>query len=537
MKGLSKPSLFLAVVIITVACNTAPYKIADQGELQARRNETQTDASTPPVILSAVEEDKESPSVDFLSPIPPANLWDEIEAGYVFAPHYYDDPRVHGQMVFLREKVASIAAIKRRVHLFLYYIYEQLRQRDMPLELAFLPAVESTYDPYAYSSAGAAGLWQFTRPTGYAFGLKENWWHSQRRDLEASTQAALNYLEQLYARYANWELALAAYNAGPTRVDRAIAYNERHTQPTDYWHLRLPRETQHYVPRLIAYSRLFSAEYRAHLGIAELPATSYWVKVSTPRQISFRELIERADLDEEEFFLLNAEHNQWLSSPAKEFLFVARQDAQRTREALKDMSQDKAILWMGYRVGYEENMNDIAEKFGIADMEIQRVNDVDSLRSGNYVILPLNLANLANSTMDGLEMGPPQSIVRHHKNVRHYVRAGDTLWSISKAYGLSIKQLMRLNGLRSSRIRSGQELIVAESILVDEPAIRLADDYNRKVMRSVFYRVRRGDSLHSIADKFNVDVSEVRKWNGAKIKSRYIYPGQGVRLHIDVTDL
>ena len=529
---------FLAAVMIIVACGSIPplnqslifEPIADNSSTEMQEEDIMpalpTNSARTSNRIKMQEED--------IMPALPTDLWESIEDGYGFAPVLYDKSRVRKQVDFLKGE--ALIGTKKRAHLFLHYIYEELRKRNLPTELALLPAVESSFDPYAYSPAGAAGLWQFTRSTGRAFGLEENWWYSQRRDFKTSTRAALDYLEQLYARYENWELALAAYNAGPSRVDRAIAYNQNRNRPTDYWHLSLPRETHNYVPRLIAYARLFSAEYRSLLGIAEIPAIPYWVRIPSPRQISFRDIIDEADINEEEFFLLNAGHNQWLSAPTQQSFIVANEDAEKVRAVFNNMSQDEAVLWVGYRVRKEEDVQDIADKFDIENAEIERINNVAEVRRGHYVILPVHTDVLNHLNTDDLEV-PPQTIVRHWESVRYTVRRGDTLWAISRNFGLSVKKLMRLNGLRTNRILPKQQLVVAGSISTDEPSVRLADDYNRKVIRSIFYRVRRGDSLHSIADKFNVDINELKRWNETKLRNRYIYPGQGVRLYVDVTDL
>ena len=480
-------------------------------------------------LASSLEPDENS--------LPPVNLWDLIEADYKFAPRLYHNRRVKAQIDFLMARKDLLLSINDRAHPFLYYIYEEIDKRGLPMELALLPAVESTYDPYAYSPAGASGLWQFTRSTGKAYGLIDGWWYSERRDLEASTQAALDHLEDLYDYYDNWELALAAYNAGPRRVNRAIAYNRKYKRPTDYWHLRLPRETQKYVPRLIAYSHLFSRPHRAQLGITPIDAISYWTKVASPHQLSFAELIETADLDEEEFFLLNAAHNQWLSPPSQGSLLIPVDDEEKVKEVIANMEFGDETRWLSYQVQHQEEVTDIADRFGITRDDIAELNDIKKLAAGQYIILPLDRDN-QNIDFSQLEAGPPQYVERQYSHLYHRVRRGDTLWGLSRAYGVSIQQLQQWNRLKSSRlIYPGQNLIVAQRFSAAEPAVYLAADYNRKVMRSVYYRVRRGDSLHSIAAKFNTSPSDLAKWNASRARAKYIYPGQSIKLYLDVTDL
>jgi len=535
----------IALSLIASSCTTIAEKgVSTFEERQAITDETMSETSPETITIEKdslfIEEDSEdldSSLEQGEASLPPVNLWDLIEADYRFAPKLYDNKRVEAQIDFLMARKDLLLSINDRAYPFLYYIYEEIGKRGLPMELALLPAVESTYDPYAYSPAGASGLWQFTRSTGKSYGLIDGWWYSDRRDPEASTQAALDHLEDLYGYYDNWELALAAYNAGTRRVNKAIAYNRKYKRATDYWHLRLPRETQNYVPRLIAYSYLFSRPHRTQLGIEPVDAIPHWVKVANPHQISFAKLIETADLDEEEFFLLNAAHNQWLSSPDQKSLLVPVDDEEKVQEAIANMEFGNETRWLSYQVQQKEEVTDIADRFGITRDDIAELNDIKKVAAGQYIILPLD-RDSQDIDFSQLEAGPPQYVERQYKHLYHKVRRGDTLWDLSHAYGVSIKQLRQWNRLKSSRlIYPGQNLIVSQRFSAAEPAVYLATDYNRKVMRSVYYRVRRGDSLHSIAAKFNTNPSDLAKWNASRASAKYIYPGQSIKLYLDVTDL
>ena len=180
-----------------------------------------------------------------------ANVWDRLRDGMSLETP--DNPRVRHFIDWYLERPAVLARMERNAELYLYHIVDKVEQREMPLELALLPAIESNYTPTATSRAGAAGIWQFIRSTGKLYGLEQTTWYDARRDLLASTDAALDYLAYLADYFGDdWEVALAAYNAGEGALGRARAANEQRGLDIDYWSLDLPRETQEYVPRLLA---------------------------------------------------------------------------------------------------------------------------------------------------------------------------------------------------------------------------------------------------------------------------------------------
>ena len=462
-----------------------------------------------------------------------ANLWALIAAEYRFASQHYDRPRVKREINRLQAHADVVHGINERAKLFLYYIYHELKKREMPSELALLPAIESGYDPYAYSPAGASGLWQFTSSTGHSFGLNSTWWYSQRRDIEISTKSALDYLQYLYDRYHDWELVLAAYNTGERRVNNALAANRARNRPLDYWHLDLPRETERYVPRLIAFAQVFASDLPD-----AIPNQPFWVKVHNDRQIPLDDLLDRARLDPGIFYMLNADQNQWLSSPHKDFLLIPITAKARVRRALATFHAP--VRWVGYQMGADEDWRNISRKFNLDDQDIRQFNDVAELTAGNYLLVPLRAEHYTRlrKVEEQFEPLPPLYIARTNTQQFYHVRRGDNLWTIARAHGVSVQDMRRWNNIPQARfIYPDQVLLISAPQRVYEPAIRLVQGYNREVIRGVYYRVRRGDTLYGIASKFGVSINEIQTWNQRKNLKNYVYPGQHIKIYVDITDL
>jgi len=172
----------------------------------------------------------------------------------------YSNEKIDQEIRWLEKNPAYLQRVTKRAAPYLHHIYSEVSQRGLPAELALLPIVESAFDPFAYSPGRAAGLWQFIPSTGKLYGLQQDWWQDQRRDVIASTDAAISYLTKAQKRFdGDWLLALAAYNAGPGAIQRAINKNTKAGKTTDYWSLKLARETSRYVPRLLAISTVIQS--------------------------------------------------------------------------------------------------------------------------------------------------------------------------------------------------------------------------------------------------------------------------------------
>src|SRR5476649_104080 len=229
LRGCSKSRMNAAALALALIAGSAAAQIAP--------------SPAAPVLPSAFADFEDVP-------LPDPDLWYRIRVG--FALEALDSPLVAEHEQWYASRPEYIKRFVDRGSRYLHYIVEQVEKRGMPMEIALLPVVESAFDPKAYSRSKASVLWQFIPSTGKNYGLSQDWWKDNRRDVVAATDAALNYLERLHGMFGSWELALAAYNCGEGCVTRAIAVNQRRGLPTDYSSLNLPPETRNYVPKLFA---------------------------------------------------------------------------------------------------------------------------------------------------------------------------------------------------------------------------------------------------------------------------------------------
>jgi membrane-bound lytic murein transglycosylase D len=295
---------------------------------------------------------------------------------------------------------------------YLYHIVVEVEKRGMPSEIALLPMVESAFNPVANSSAKASGIWQFMPATGKNFGLKQDWWVDNRRNVTAATNAALDYLQKLHRMFGNWDLALAAYNAGEGTVQRAIDRNRKNGLPTDYASLQLPAETKNYVPKLQAIKNIMKTPENYGLNIDKIPNRPYFTRVLAPEQIDAKLAASLAEISYDEFVSLNPEYIRPViteTGNAHEILLpVLAANTFKTNLA----SYDKPLIsWQTYHAKRGERMDKIAQKFGINVSQLRDVNDISSgkkLSSSQPILVPYNARNLDNTAIE-TNAAQPQS--------------------------------------------------------------------------------------------------------------------------------
>jgi len=242
------------------------------------------------------------------------DLFDRMRAG--FALDEVQEPAIDTQLAWFERNPEYLERVFQRAQRYMYHIVTEVEARGMPSEFALLPVVESAYEPFAYSSSRAAGLWQFIPGTGVRFGLKQTWWYDGRRDVVESTRAALDYLQALHDEFnGDWLLAIAAYNVGEAGVERAIAYNKSVGRPTDFWHLNLPAETRAYVPKLLAMKRLMAEPERYGLEFAPIANEPYFAVIDTDSQIDLKIATQLAGTTYDEIVALNPGYNRWATDP------------------------------------------------------------------------------------------------------------------------------------------------------------------------------------------------------------------------------
>jgi membrane-bound lytic murein transglycosylase D len=242
------------------------------------------------------------------------DLFDRLRAGFVLDE--VQEPAIDDQLAWLQRNSDYLERVFQRAQRYMYHIVTEVEARGMPLEFALLPVVESAYEPFAYSSGRAAGLWQFIPGTGVRFGLKRDWWYDGRRDVIESTRAALDYLQALHDQFdGDWLLAIAAYNVGELTVQREVDLNRAAGRPVDFWHLKLPAETRAYVPKLLAMKRLMAEPERYGLEFAPIPNEPYFAVIDTDSQIDLKIAARLAGTSFDELVALNPGYNRWATDP------------------------------------------------------------------------------------------------------------------------------------------------------------------------------------------------------------------------------
>src|SRR5690554_4241727 len=285
-----------------------------------------------------------------LSPQQQADLWDRIRMQLSLAVP--DNEQVQTHIDWFKSHPTYLDSISQQAAPFLYLIIEMIEERNLPVELALVPVVESAYDTFAYSHGSASGIWQFIPSTTTSYGLNINWWYDGRRDVVASTETALDYLDRLHNTFDNdWLLALAAYNAGQGRVARLIRRAESAGKPSDFWSLDLPRETQNYVPKILALASLLS-DSEAHgvswRYIANQPVTTI---VELDNQIDLAQAADMAGMPLRELHRYNSGYNRWATAPdGPHRLLLPLTNAEQFTQQLAQTSPKDLMNWQRHQV-------------------------------------------------------------------------------------------------------------------------------------------------------------------------------------------
>ncbi len=446
-----------------------------------------------------------------------------------------DDSRVSVQKKWYLKHPEYMARVVKRAKPFLFYIVEEIEKRDMPLELALLPIVESAFDPFAYSHGRAAGMWQFIPGTAKRFGMQQSWWYDGRRDVIASTVGAMDYLNYLNDYFdGNWLHALAAYNSGEGRVARAIRRNEKAGKPTDFWSLDLPRETRAYVPKLLALADILKNKESYDFTWPEIENVAVIKAVDIGSQVDLAFAADLAGMTLKDLHALNPGYNRWATDPDGPHRLVLPLDkAEAFTQALAKIDRTDRLNWVRHKVKRGDSLGKIANQYHTTIDIIKSINELDSnmIRLGDHIMVPVALKELDNySLSQDQRLASLQNTKRADYKLTHKVTSGDTLWDISRKYNVSTRSLAKWNGMApTDTLRPGQTL----AIWVNKVTDKQQDD---AILRTLTYTVRRGDSLSRIANKFNLKISDIAEWNDLNAK-RYLQPGQKLTLYVDVTRL
>lgn len=413
--------------------------------------------STPPPAatqLTLGNTDKAAPQV--------CDLWQRIRDGYAM-------PELDSKLIAHYERYYAsqpdyVARMAERARRYLYFITEQVTKRGMPTEIALLPMIESAFNPAAYSGARASGIWQFIPSTGKHFGMQQNWWYDGRRDVISATNGALDYLQNLHDQFGAWDLALAAYNCGEQCVMKAQARNRKRHLPTDYAHLKLPKETLHYVPKLLAVKNIIAYPMSFGLVLPEVPNQPYFAAVATTRHMDVKLAAEMAEIPMEEFMALNPAHNRPVMLTEKDNVLLLPVEKVDVFRANLERANQPLVTWQEYQPKKGEKIALLAPRFGITPEKLKSVNGLSpraQLCSGQALLVPVAEGEAApefEAFNTNLAPTDPQLL----NAVSHTVRRGDTLGSIARHYHVKVASLKSWN--RGVKIlRPGQKILVARS--------------------------------------------------------------------------
>mgnify|MGYP005848504629 CR=1 FL=1 len=468
---------------------------------------------------------------------PEPDLWDRLRGGYALP--VIDDPRVSSQLRWYASHQAYLDRVVERGRPYLHHIVAEIERRGLPMELALLPIVESAFDPFGYSHGRAAGLWQFIPSTGRMYALDQDWWHDERRDVLESTRAALDYLEDLHRTFdGDWLLALAAYNSGPGNVRHALRRNRNADRPTDFFALDLPRETEAYVPRLLAIATLV-ADPAAHgttlPGVADEPGFHV---VETGGQVDLARAAELAGISGRDLYRLNPALNRWATHPeGPHRLLVPPGKAPALAEGLATLAPEDRITWKRHRIRPGETLSTIAVAHNSSTDTLRRANRINgsTIRAGDALLIPVASAEAqahALSSEQRRQRRDDRNAEGRGEPVRYRVRRGDSFWSVARRHGVDMHRLASWNGMAiRDPLRTGQELVIWKAAPV---TAAMSPPERETLTRKLGYRVRSGDSLSRIAARFGVSIDEIASWNALN-PARYLQPGQRLTLFVEIT--
>ncbi len=466
------------------------------------------------------------------------NAWSRLQQGMQMDPVI--NQRVQAQMDWYLDHRGYLNRVMVRAKPILPYILDVLEEKQLPTELALLPIVESAYQTFAYSHGRASGMWQIIPSTGRFLGLKQNWWYDGRRDLIESTKAATNYLKSLGQQFDNdWELALASYNAGPGKVRSAIRYNKKKGRKTDFWSLtKLRRETKDYVPKLLALREIFANPQKYDLDLLHIEDEHAYEIVELDSQIDLALAADLAGLSTEELYQLNPAFNRWATAPkGPHRLLLPKEKIAQFEQELAKLPKNKRINWERYKIKSGDTLSDIAVKFRTTTSLIKEVNNIrgTQIRAGKYLLIPTATKSLSDYSLSkSSRLSKIKNTSRKGQKLNYTVKSGDSFWSISRKYDVNTRALAKWNGMApTDTLRIGQKLVIwQDGNKAKAQHVSLLETSPQQKMHALRYTVRKGDSLSRIASKFNIRVSDIKKWN--KI-GKYLQPGQKLKLYVDIT--
>lgn len=409
-----------------------------------------------------------SMAVTSANPTRSPSVWDILRDEFKL-DHAVVQPEVQAQIHWLVTHPSYLEQLAESER-YMYHIVTEIKKRGLPGELALLPMIESSYDPFAYSGAGAAGLWQIMPNTGSELGLVHDWWYDGRRSIGASTNAALNYLDYLRNFFNNnWLLAIASYDAGEGTISRALA--RRDAQKTSFWRLQVPRETRAYVPRLLALAELIKYPDYYHVKLPYIPYQPYFEEVNIGSQIDLNQAAKLAGVSYHELLKLNPGFNHWATSPYQPFkLLIPAQKVANFYFQLAKMPQKSRVSWAQYEVKTGDNLAIIAKKFFTTTKLLKELNQLktEKVKRGQKILIPgskqvtMTPSSATHAASNYKHIVPVNRLPTY--KVLHIVQPKDTIISIAEKYHVTPATIRQWNNIQeNSTLHTNQALVIWKS--------------------------------------------------------------------------
>lgn len=448
------------------------------------------------------------------------NVWDVLRS-QLSLNHETNQPAVQNQIRWIASHPGYIKGLAMQSKPYIYHVVTELRKRGLPGELALIPMIESSYNPFAYSGAGAAGLWQLMPGTGTELGLKQDWWFDGRRSIRPSTDAALNYLSYLHHFFNDdWLLAFAAYDAGEGALARTIKNSKYTGRPVSFWSLEVPQETRAYIPRLLALAEVIQNPQRYKIELPDIPHLPYFEEVNIGSQIDLNHAAKLAGISYRDLIKLNPGFNRWATAPYRPYkLLIPADRVEDFSRNLANVPVDERVSWTRHKVSVGDSLVLIAQKYHTTVNLIKELNQLKStaVKDGQYVLIPSSKNTTVPTRILPLEtvkLTPSQpqhfTAAKQYK-VIHIMQKNESYEQIQKKYGVTAYDIQTWNHLDAKTPLAGQQLIIW-----------------KRAPTTGLYVVKAGDSVTSIAKQNNTSTIALMRLNPGLTFN--IQPGQKIRL-------
>ena len=445
----------------------------------------------------------------------PIDIWERIRRELTIK---IPDDQIAATSIYrerLYKNQSAVNRISKSGQRYLFHTLSRAQELDLPVELALLPFVESEFDPYAKSVDGATGIWQFMPATGKEWGLKSNWWYDGKKDVLASTEAALKFLSYLHQKFdEDWLLAMAAYNTGPSRVNRAIRKNKMQDKGIRFWDLDLPKETTAYVPKLLVLCELINNPKSFEVNLPSIANRPYFQRVKIPGQLDLMQAADLAGLKPETIYELNPGFNQWATDPSgPHYLLLPIGVSDRFITQLESLDENDLVRWDRYKIRRGDSLSRIASRYKIEVAVLKEINGMndDLIIAGKEIMVP---------------RGSAWADKQSPREQLYIVLKGDTLWNISRKFKVSIEDLVLWNELNLEK-----PLQINQEIKIFSRYERIRQDLPSRELRTMLYPVKSGDTISRIASKFEISPQKIQEWNEIEDVSK-IFPGQVLKLFL-----